>query len=484
MFSGRRTWARFQANSALRSLVRTTVVWAGLALICAGLAPQTASAVSQRRLHTDSYAINRLPEPPTPPPGPGKALTGAARALASASDVRLALPGLWCGTQRASDDLEHQTPNGAYTFHAIYALPQGAINRFGLAASTLQADAFQASALLERLYGRAIRFDLGTSCGAQYLDISVVRLPESASALAAIAPNSAALIERIAGALRAQGFAANPLSVSTEQLEGAFKNYVVWLEDVQPAGGLCGVGGQFGDARRGADNLNNYGGQLAVIFKSGGRFCNSNTVRHEIGHTLGALQANAPNAFDGAHCDDAREDTMCYPQAPSVSSDRYQTEFFDYNNDDYWDPVGRSLSRWTVNLSRFVCPDAACNVATSATSLLDALGGLISGLLVSCPEGGLFDGKTCPANTTTDSSGEVAMITPPAPRLKLTYRRVSKGRLRVAVRLTGVGKARVVVTCRRGRGRVRVFSRRLTAPRTVRVTVRCNGRPTGRVSPA
>jgi hypothetical protein len=36
--------------------------------------------------------------------------------------------------------------------------------------------------------------------------------------------------------------------------------------------------------------------------------------------------------------------------------------YFDYGNDDYWDPPqGVPLGWWTLNLSRFICPDAQCN---------------------------------------------------------------------------------------------------------------------------
>ena len=84
---------------------------------------------------------------------------------------------------------------------------------------------------------------------------------------------------------------------------------------------------------------------------------------HEMGHNLGAIQKVAPHAFDGAHCDDAYEDTMCYSQAPRVAGGQ-RGQFFDYGNDDYWDPPnGAPLPWWTANLNRFLCADATCNVA-------------------------------------------------------------------------------------------------------------------------
>jgi hypothetical protein len=90
-------------------------------------------------------------------------------------------------------------------------------------------------------------------------------------------------------------------------------------------------------------------------------------VRHEIGHTLGALQSHAPHAFDGAHCNDAIEDTMCEGPAPRRGHGRRGDQYFDFGNDDYWSPPGGTpLGWWTLDLSRFLCFDPACNVAQEA----------------------------------------------------------------------------------------------------------------------
>ena len=85
-------------------------------------------------------------------------------------------------------------------------------------------------------------------------------------------------------------------------------------------------------------------------------------VRHEIGHNLGALQPEAPHTTDGVHCNDAFEDTMCGSESPKIVGADFNGLYFDYGNDDYWDPPrGRPLRWWTVNLSWFICPDARCN---------------------------------------------------------------------------------------------------------------------------
>src|SRR4051794_17367439 len=102
------------------------------------------------------------------------ALPTTARSTARVRDVGGA-PDRWCGAATARDDVVDELDNGAMKYHAIYVAPADAPDRLAELATTVQAGAFGASALIERLYGRAIRFDMGTSCGKQFLDISDVR---------------------------------------------------------------------------------------------------------------------------------------------------------------------------------------------------------------------------------------------------------------------------------------------------------------------
>src|SRR3954452_7125237 len=88
-------------------------------------------------------------------------------------------PGAWGGAETGSDDTVNEVDNGAYRYHAVYMIASDGQDRFSQLATTMQNDAFQASALLETSYGRAIRFDLGPSCGPPYLDSSVLRMPMS-----------------------------------------------------------------------------------------------------------------------------------------------------------------------------------------------------------------------------------------------------------------------------------------------------------------
>jgi hypothetical protein len=287
-------------------------------------------------------------------------LHAAARVTASAATVRGDLPQRWCGEELSVDDAQHQLPNGDFSYHGVYVVPADAPDRFRSVASQLQSDAFQASGLLERLYGRAIRFDMGTSCGQQYLDISVLRVPETAAALQQLSGDPLAYMTALGRDLQAAGFE-NVLGGSAVDGPPIHQNLLVWLDGPSPSD-ACGEATTYVDPRRQDDNLNNQGGKLAVVFRDGNGFCGATTARHEIGHTLGAVQPGAPHIAPGGHCNDAVEDTMCVPGSPQVASGDPGL-FFDYHNDDYWDPpAGPPLGWWTADLNRFLCPDATCNV--------------------------------------------------------------------------------------------------------------------------
>ena len=292
-------------------------------------------------------------------PDPVSAIMPTAHAAAGASQVD------WCAN---TDPAANQFENGQYRYHAVYAYPADRPSRLGALGAEFQADAFGASALIEQQYGRAIRFDVGTPCGPGQLDISAVQLPFTADQLGALASAThTATFDAVAAALRQRGFPVAPNDATVDQLAALHENYVVWLDGAAPAQS-CGQGTALLDSTRSETNLNNMGGKLALIFRDGRDFCGEDVVRHEIGHNLGALQPDAPNTTDGVHCNDAFEDTMCQWQSPKLVGGPFNGLYFDYGNDDYWDPPqGAPLGWWTVNLSRFICPDASCNRPAGST---------------------------------------------------------------------------------------------------------------------
>ena len=265
-------------------------------------------------------------------------------------------PTTWCGAERPSDDSAHEVPNGRFKFHAIYLVPRDGLNRFGDVAAQIQASTFGASALLEHLYGRSIRLDLGTNCGPEFLDISVVRSDKTVRAFEAAARRGVTL-ETVSRSIRRAGYRTLPPRIGARAASRFPKNFMVWLDAPGPAR-TCGLADTFADQRRTQSNWNNFGGKVAVVLKHEGQFCGPAAVRHEIAHSLGALQAASPHGDEAGHCSDAYEDTMCTPNATRRGSGAFENEYFDYGNDDYWDPPGgQPLKWWTLNLSRFICSD-------------------------------------------------------------------------------------------------------------------------------
>jgi hypothetical protein len=413
------------------------------------LAPATAHAFV-------GAPITHGPDPASVAAGPEQAAATPALGKRAAKLV----PSAWCGTETATDDVVNEVDNGAYRYHAVYMIAADAPDRFSSLATTMQTDAFQASSLLETTYGRAIRFDIGTSCGQQYLDISVVRMPQTTAQMASLARNPNGTFDAVSHALDAAGFVTIQPTDSLADAARRTRNFIVWLDAPAPSAS-CGQAAIYDDPSRSQDNLNNLGGKAAVVFRNGDGFCSSNAARHEIGHNLGGLQPVAPHAFDGSHCNDAYEDTMCYSNAPEVADGRRGT-FFDYGNDDYWSLPGAPLAWWTVDENRFLCPTAACNVVAGATP------------------------DPAPATSVTAVAPPPATVRPARAdaHVKIRAHRVRHGVWRVRLRASGEGRGVVVVRCRRHRrGQVRtVLTRATRLPRTLHGRVHCvASRPRARV---
>lgn len=274
---------------------------------------------------------------------------------------------------------------GLPSVHAIYAHPRGTTSRFAPFAAMFQQDLRDASDLLLQSYGYRVRIDERTSpTHGPLVDITSVELAATHEQLA----DADALFSLVRSELLQKGFS------------DTNKKYVVWLDDDQ--NDYCGQATRALDDRRVAQNANQER-SFALIYRPGdpggrsGGFCRSATVLHELGHAFGALLPAAPNDFDGAHCDDAENDIMCYSYLSRLHTDAPDREedprgyaealvanapkytvrnpgpvaaVFDHNNDDYWDPAAKpslqsttTLPWWTVNLNRFLCPPSGCTTA-------------------------------------------------------------------------------------------------------------------------
>ena len=90
------------------------------------------------------------------------------------------LPLTWCGDERTSDDLTHaRTVPTLAQFKVVYAYASDRANRFAAWMDALQADVSLISRFMGAQSGgrKAPRFDMGTNCGPDYVDIQVVALP-------------------------------------------------------------------------------------------------------------------------------------------------------------------------------------------------------------------------------------------------------------------------------------------------------------------
>lgn len=389
--------------------------------------------------------------------GPDLRTDGRARAASGSTR----LPTRWCGEELSSDERRNELANGDHRYHAVYAIPSDAPSRLGRLGDQIQTDAMRASGLVEQLYGRAIRYDMGTACGSQFLDITVVRLAETTAQLEGLAGTDTGTLDAVARALDSAGFGVIKPGDSYATASQRTRNWMVWLDGPGPHG-ACGQAMLYDDNRRSEHNFNNLGGKVAVVFRDGTeRFCGANSVRHEIAHNLGAVLSDAPHS-SGGHCTDALEDTMCLPGSPERAGGEYHALWFDYGNDDYWDPPGGApLPWWTVNLNRFLCPDAACNLPGGYTPPAPppppAEGGAGA-------ESGL---------------GEPATTTRRRARVKLRAKRYGRNRWSLRMQVRGRGNGVVLVSCRTSR-RARastVWSRRTRIPGTLRKRVRCASKP-------
>jgi hypothetical protein len=288
-----------------------------------------------------------------------------------------ALPGSWSVDNHAAWNLcqydglsllaDYTDETALPQVHAVYVYPAKTTSRFLQFAAMFQADALQSSALLQTL-GRDVRWDLRPAqvprplgfCGTDtLLDITVFKSKYTAQQLSTQRQFSLVATEMAKSGMFSAGN----------------KKYVVWLD----AGSkYCGQGTLWQDRERSIANDSDRNSTTGIVYRPytasdgvTGGFCRGRTLLHELGHNLGALQSGAPNAFDGAHCDDDNNDTMCYTGEATDQANSTDAQF-DYHKDDYWDPGASKpttqnpdgspsaptdkLGWWALNLSQYVCP--------------------------------------------------------------------------------------------------------------------------------
>lgn len=296
----------------------------------------------------------------------------------------------WCGDGggRSTDDVEHARTT-LPRYKVVYAHTAGndrftAPNvSFPGGPSIRRADVLQRAAgwIAGKLGTRGVRFDYGTSCGPQYVDVLKVQLPGSAAyynASGALRP------ERVREDLRA----ARP----SWGLDRGVWDFLVFAD----LGGSAPGGAPYAEAYLDDDptpdpalNENARDGSFAFLWPGAfnGTFGIGYTAyvsTHELTHTLGAVVPGAPHRTSGRHCTDMYS-VMCYDDGTldgqSLSFDcaagtltpgepipESQAEFdaipMDCGNDDYFNLAAGALGHWNVNRHPAVCDAARCLMST------------------------------------------------------------------------------------------------------------------------
>jgi len=236
-------------------------------------------------------------------------LTPADRTLAARR-----IAGAWCGTERSTDDIAHAAQTTDHVIKVVYAHPSDLPDRFAGYADLIQSDVAAVSAAIQSAAGgtRAPRFDLGTSCGPDYVDIASVQLRERAYYVSGASGAPLSLEERAA---RIRGDVDQALSA----MSGA-RDTLVYADGLYAGDDVGGLGTRLDDDRKGAVNEHNRGDLYAIILGSSTAstanpsftMANSrvSSVLHELGHALGAVQLSAPHSTGAGHCTDGA-DVLC-----------------------------------------------------------------------------------------------------------------------------------------------------------------------------
>jgi len=291
-------------------------------------------------------------------------------AQAAAGDGADGLPTTWCGNETGGDN-GAVTPATKAQFKLVYAYAADRPNRFAGWKDALQANVAIVQRFLSAQDGgtKGLRFDMGTACGAQYVDIQSVQLP---GARAAYADNFSAISSAVQRALGAAGGPRNAI-VLADGLSGSSQEYGLGET----------VMGSTGE-RQGSANIHNRGGLTSILFSRDGAAV-PGTARwgwwpegflHEMTHNLGAVQWGAPHSTQPlggsspqyGHCWQGA-DVMCYVEDGGAAHPMQQdctglpgaiAQNYDCGRDDYFNPAPAAgtylATHWNTYDSSFLAP--------------------------------------------------------------------------------------------------------------------------------
>jgi hypothetical protein len=299
-------------------------------------------------------------------------LTGTLTSRSTAA-LPQSLPTTWCGSRRVTDDTSHAAfAPSSPQIKVVYAYAADRADDSALWSDSLQGDVSRIEQYLALQSGgrRALRFDMGTECGPQYVDIQVVALP---SGRAFYRDN----FSRVASAVRAR----------IDYSQGP-RNVIILADDLTDDD-VYGTGEVLPTADEpGPTNTHNAGDFAAIMWVRASTTPNASgwqptVALHEITHNLGAVAWSAPHTTHKAgesaqysHCWDG-EDVMCYPDGSNMAHVYDATicpqaggaipQTFDCGHDDYYnpapDPGSYLATHWNVYDSDFM---ASCTQLQTA----------------------------------------------------------------------------------------------------------------------
>jgi hypothetical protein len=218
----------------------------------------------------------------------------------------------------------------------IYAYPSDQPNRFDAVKTAMQHDAKGiADNYMAASGGRkTIRWDVGTSCGNDYVDIEVVQLPGTQ---ADYEPNTNSHIARIRADLRA---AIDPAAgrrdyavIADETRDEVAEGQPVHQDSV------LGITESADDDSVGLGNKADRGDRIAIAF-GGDKFVGSDlpgALMHEMLHAFGATSNSAPHSNGFGHVTDGKDilGTGSAAECPTTPVGGG----IDCNQDDYFNPA-------------------------------------------------------------------------------------------------------------------------------------------------
>ena len=271
------------------------------------------------------------------------------------------LPTTWCGNE-TTEDLG--TPPSKAYFKVVYAYAADRPDRLAGWKDAIQANVAIVSRFLSAQDGgtKALRFDMGTSCGPQYVDIQTVQLPGARSSYADNFGAIASAVQRALGSTKAPRDAI----VIADGLSGSAQEYGLGETIMGATGEVAG-----------ASNVHNRGGLTSVLFSRDGAAAPGAArwgwwpegFLHEMTHNLGAVQWGAPHSTEPrgqtlpqyGHCWQGA-DVMCYAEDAGAAHAMQQDcaglpgaipQNYDCGRDDYFNPAPAAGSYLATHLNTY-----------------------------------------------------------------------------------------------------------------------------------